>query len=232
VDTHRQEFPLAVAPVLRARELYRFFHSAQDETMALRGVSLDLAPGEFVALVGPSGSGKSTFVSCVAGLDEPDGGYVEIAGKRLTRRPERERDAVRARHFGIMLQSGNLFESLTVEANMLLQLSLARKREDGRMRTLLDELGLSDKSSARPSQLSGGEAARASLAVALVHAPDVLLADEPTAEVDAETEQRVLWQFAARRKTLGATLVVTHSEAVARHADRIVYMQDGRLVQP
>jgi putative ABC transport system ATP-binding protein len=231
MEPNRQELPLAVAqaPVLRARELYRFFHTAEDETMALRGVSLDVAPGEFVALVGPSGSGKSTFLACVAGLDEPDGGHVEVAGKRLTRRPEHERAALRAAHFGIMLQSGNLFEALTIEANMRLQLSLARKQPLDRLRGLLDELGLADKASAHPSELSGGEAARAALAVALVHAPDVLLADEPTAEVDAATEERVLALFAARRRTLGATLIVTHSEAVARHADRVVFMQDGRL---
>jgi putative ABC transport system ATP-binding protein len=217
-------------PLLRARELYRFFHAEEDETQALRGVSLAVAPGEFVAIVGPSGCGKSTLLSCLAGLDEPDGGHVEIGGKRLTRRPERERAALRAAHFGIMLQSGNLFETLTIEANMQLQLTLARKRDDGRIHSLLDELGLGDKPLARPAQLSGGEAARAALAVALVHEPDVLLADEPTAEVDAATEQRVVSLLLSRRERGTATVIATHSDALARRADRVVPMRDGRFL--
>jgi putative ABC transport system ATP-binding protein len=166
----------------------------------------------------------------MAGLDEPDGGHVEIAGKRLTRRPERERAAMRAAHFGIMLQAGNLFETMTVEANMLLQLSLARKRDDGRVPAVLAELGLGDKQTAHPVQLSGGEVARAALAVALIHEPDVLLADEPTAEVDAATEELVLALLAARRERGTATLIATHSEAVAKRADRVIAMQDGRFV--
>src|SRR5262249_54429345 len=102
------------APVIEAKDLYRFFHALEDETFALRGVSLTLRPGELVALVGPSGSGKSTLLSCLAGLDEPDGGHVEVEGKRITRRPEAERAAIRAASIGILLQYGNLLEHLTV----------------------------------------------------------------------------------------------------------------------
>jgi putative ABC transport system ATP-binding protein len=216
--------------VLQAHDLYRFYHIGDDETLALRGVSLDLAAGEFVAVVGPSGSGKSTLLACLAGLDEPDGGHVTLLGQRLTRRPEPERAARRAAHIGILLQAGNLFDHLTVEDNMLLQMQLARKVDRQRLAGLLEEVGLTARRAARPAQLSGGEAARAGLAVALAAAPAVLLADEPTGEVDAATEERILDIFAARRAAGAATLVVTHSAALAARADRVIHLADGRIV--
>ena len=113
---------------LEAVELYRFFHAQDDETFALRGVSLSVAPGEMVAVVGPSGSGKSTLLACLAGLDEPDGGHVEVGGERLSRRPEAERSRIRALSVGVLLQSGNLVEHLTVELALLDQLRDLRLR--------------------------------------------------------------------------------------------------------
>lgn len=107
---------------LEAHELYRFYHVGDDETRALRGVDLRVDAGELVALVGPSGSGKSTLLACVAGLDEPDGGHVDIMGQRLSRRPEAARARLRARHIGMLMQSGNLFDHLTVGANIALQI--------------------------------------------------------------------------------------------------------------
>ncbi len=216
--------------ILQAHDLYRFYHIGDDETLALRGVSLDLAAGEFVAVVGPSGSGKSTLLACLAGLDEPDGGHVTLLGHRLTRRPEPERAARRAAHIGILLQAGNLFDHLNVEENMLLQMHLARKVNRPRLDDLLDLVGLTARRQARPAHLSGGEAARAGLAVALAAAPAVLLADEPTGEVDAATEAQILRIFAARRQAGEVTLVVTHSAALAAHADRIIHLEDGRIV--
>src|ERR1700737_4900321 len=109
---------------LEAFDIYRFFHTRESETLALRGVSLRLDEGEMVALVGPSGSGKSTLLTCLAGLDEPDGGHVEIMGRRLSRRPEATRARLRARHIGILMQSGNLFDHLTVASNIALQIKL------------------------------------------------------------------------------------------------------------
>lgn len=215
---------------LEAFELYRFYHSGDDETAALRGISLQLEAGQFLALMGPSGSGKSTLLACLAGLDEPDGGHVEVMGSRLSRRPEAERCALRARHIGIMMQSGNLFEHLTVEDNMRLQMSLAGKDDASRVDRLLEAMGLARRRRASPSQLSGGEAARAGLAVALAADPPVLLADEPTAEVDTATEAGILTLLRQRCEAGAAILVATHSPALAATADGILRIRDGRLV--
>ncbi len=217
--------------VLEAHDLYRFYHTAEDETLALRGVSLQVRPGELVVVMGPSGSGKSTLLSCLAGLDEPDGGYVTVMGKRMSRRPEAERAAMRATHIGILLQSGNLFDHLTVEQNMLVQMRLAGKSDRRRAERLLDLLGIGKLGRAFPSQLSGGEAARAGLAVALSAAPALLLADEPTGEVDAATEQDILSVLETRRATGESTLVATHSQALASRADRIIRLADGRVIE-
>ncbi|TPK88548.1 ABC transporter ATP-binding protein [Mesorhizobium sp. B2-4-17] len=214
---------------LDAHEIYRFFHIGDDETAALRGVSFHVAAGEIVALVGPSGSGKSTLLACVTGLDEPDGGYVEVSGVRLTRRPEAHRTRVRAASFGILLQSGNLFGHLNVEQNLRLQMLLAKKPDDRRMASLLESVGLSHRARAFPTELSGGETARAGLAVTLAADPLILVADEPTAEVDSDTESRLIAHFEARRDTGLATLLATHSNALAQRADRIIRLKDGRI---
>ncbi|MDQ2805784.1 MAG: ABC transporter ATP-binding protein [Chloroflexota bacterium] len=216
--------------LLEAWDLYRFYHTGDDETRALRGVSLHLAAGELVALLGPSGSGKSTLLACLAGLDEPDGGHVTLLGQRLTRRPEAERAARRAAGLGILLQRGNLFAQLTIAENLRLQQQLARRVDPARITALLAEVGLPDRDSARPADLSGGEAARAGLAVALAAAPPVLLADEPTGEVDGATEVALLDLLTARRQSGAGTLVATHSAALAARADRVLHLRDGRLV--
>jgi putative ABC transport system ATP-binding protein len=216
-------------PALEAHELYRFFHAGDDETFALRGVSMSLAAGEVVAVVGPSGSGKSTLLACLAGLDEPDGGHVVVGGNRITRRPESLRASLRARFIGILLQSGNLIQHLTVEQNV----ALAGRLGDGERVVdpgeLLRSVGLENRRHARPSTLSGGEAARAGLAVALANDPPVLLADEPTGEVDAETETGVLDLLRARADAGKAVLVVSHSAHVASAADRVLHVSDGRI---
>lgn len=234
-------------PLIDGRELYRFYHIGDDETFALRGVSVSVHAGEMVAVVGPSGSGKSTLLACLAGLDEPDGGHVTIAGQRISRRDEATRARLRARWIGMLLQSGNLLEHLSVAQNIRAAQALVGKeprghpeagtgsntragrgsRPDGQ--TLLEDVGLGERSSARPSTLSGGESARAGLAVAMANDPPVLLADEPTGEVDRQAEAQVLGLLRGRADRGKAVLVVTHSERVAASADRIVRMVDGRI---
>src|SRR5690242_21107390 len=122
---------------IEAVELYRFYHAGDDEIFALRGVSLELRQGELLAVMGPSGSGKSTLLACLAGLDEPDGGHVELLGQRLTRRPEPLRARLRARHIGFLRQSGNLFQHLTLEGNVRLQMILAQKYDWRRIEHLM-----------------------------------------------------------------------------------------------
>jgi putative ABC transport system ATP-binding protein len=215
--------------VLEAFDLYQFFHTPESETLALRGVSLRLNEGELVALVGPSGSGKSTLLACLSGLDEPDGGYVELLAERLTRRAEAERARRRGANIGILMQSRNLFPSLSVTDNIQLTMSVAGKMDNDRAKNLLEEVGLADRAAARPGQLSGGELARAGLAVALAAAPRILLADEPTGEVDAVTESSILGLLSEQRRAGVAVLVATHSQALAARADRIIHLRDGRI---
>jgi putative ABC transport system ATP-binding protein len=217
------------APLIDARELYRFFHAGDDETFALRGVSVMVQPGEMVAVVGPSGSGKSTLLACLAGLDEPDGGHVIIAGQWITRRPEATRAGLRARWIGMLLQSGNLLEHLSVTQNIEAAQALAPRAPRRSPHGLLDDVGLAERASAQPSTLSGGEAARAGLAVAMANDPPVLLADEPTGEVDKQAERRVLGLLRGRADEGKAVLVVTHSHDVAQTADRVMHLVDGRV---
>ncbi|MEP7021389.1 MAG: ATP-binding cassette domain-containing protein [Pseudonocardiales bacterium] len=215
---------------LEARSLYRFFRAGEEETLALQGVSLCLEPGDFVAVVGPSGSGKSTLLSCLAGTDEPDGGTVRVAGQRLSHQPEPVRARMRARQVGLLFQSGNLLGHLTVAQNIALAQRLADNAHRTAMDTLLGSLGIGARAQSYPNQLSGGELARAGLAVALANDPVVLLADEPTGELDLGTERGVLDLLTERARSGVAILVASHSPAVAAAADRVVTLADGRIV--
>lgn len=221
--------PGRAVAVLEARSLHRFFRVGGQETLALQGVSLQVEPGEMVAVVGPSGSGKSTLIACLAGLDEPDGGSVHVAGHQLSHRSEPERARLRARHIGVLLQSANFIEHLTVAQNVALVQALAGRPAGTDPAALLATLEVSERGGAYPSRLSGGEAARAALAVAVANDPPILLADEPTGELDSTTEATVLALLA--RITAGgvAVVVASHSPAVAAAAGRRITLTDGQL---
>lgn len=218
----------APRPALEARSLYRFFRAGDDETLALQGVSLTLERGEFVAVTGPSGSGKSTLLACLAGMDDPDGGSVRIDGQRISHRREADRASMRARHIGVLFQNANLLEHLTLAQNLSLARSFAGRAQPDRP-DLLAQLGLQTRAKAYPSQLSGGELARAGLAVALANAPTVLLADEPTGELDSATESRVLDLIGAAAEAGTAVVVASHSPAVAAAAGRVIRLHDGKV---
>ncbi|MEU3910218.1 MULTISPECIES: ATP-binding cassette domain-containing protein [unclassified Streptomyces] len=223
----------AGAEMLTAHDLYRFYRSGVEETLALRGVSLSLRRGEILAVIGPSGSGKSTLLACLAGLDEPDGGYVYVGGERVSHLPEAARARVRARRIGVLLQSGNLLPHLDLAGNILLARSAARPPRSSSHRPdageLLDQVGLGARGRALVRELAGGERARAGLAVALANDPDVLLADEPTGELDGPTEQRILDLLQDRARRGAGVLLVTHSRQAVRIADRVIALYDGRI---
>nr|WP_286275972.1 ATP-binding cassette domain-containing protein [Mycolicibacterium sp. TUM20985] len=221
---------MSPGPVLEAASLYRFFRAGDEETLALRGVSMTLRAGEMVAVVGPSGSGKSTLLACLAGLDEPDGGFVRVAGDRISHRPEQTRARLRARRIGLLFQSRNLLGHLTVIQNVTLAQQFARRRPGALAPgVVLDSLGIAGRSDAYPNQLSGGELARAGLAVAVANAPVVLLADEPTGELDTASERVVLDILRRQADSGTAILIASHSPAVAAAANRTITLSDGLI---
>jgi putative ABC transport system ATP-binding protein len=209
--------------------LYRFFRAGDEETLALQGVSLEVAAGELVVVAGPSGSGKSTLLSCLCGLDEPDGGAVWIEGRRMSHQPEPVRAGLRAERIGFLGQSANLFEHLTVEANVSLVRRLAGRLGRKPTTALLGAVGLAHRGRAYPGELSGGEAARAGLAVAVAVDPAVVLADEPTGELDSGSEDGILALLVHATTSGTAVVVASHSPQVAAIADRVVHLRDGRV---
>jgi putative ABC transport system ATP-binding protein len=222
------------APVLAARGLHRFYRRdgrVDAEVAALRDVDLTVDSGEIVAVVGPSGSGKSTLLGLCAGLDEPDGGTVTIAGERMSHRPAPAQARLRGRRVGVVTQASGLVDHLDVLGNVRLAASFrnGRVRAD-QARDLLERLGLGARVHARPATLSGGETARANLAAALVGSPALLLADEPTAEVSRAEEAAILALLSESRPPGSGTVLVTHSSAVAGWADRVVELRAGRLL--
>jgi ABC-type lipoprotein export system ATPase subunit len=220
--------------VLEASGLYHIYRGAAVETVALRGARLALAAGSWTSVVGPSGSGKSTLLHVLAGLLQPSGGSVRLDGEDLTRLSAPERARRRRRDIGVVLQRDNLHPLLDLEGNVALPLRLdGRPPREVRARVegLLKEVGLADRRRHRPAQLSGGEAQRAAVAVALAPLPRVLLADEPTGELDEASATGVLDLLEAHRGRAGsAILTVTHNPRVAERADRRLAMRDGLVV--
>ena len=216
--------------LIEARELYRFFHSGDEEVKALRGVDVTVAKGELIALVGPSGSGKSTLLMCLAGLDEPDGGEVIVLGERMTRCEELVKSQIRSRAIGMMLQTNNLFDHLTVEQNIKFAQDIGGAYDTAWTQELVGQLGILSRQTARPAELSGGERARASLAVAMARKPEILILDEPTGEVDAEAEAAIIAMLKQHCKSGGAAVVATHNLALSKQATRVLPIKDGRIV--
>jgi putative ABC transport system ATP-binding protein len=217
---------------IQAHDLYRFYRSGDEETLALRGISLTVHSGEVVAVAGPSGSGKSTLLALLAGLDEPDGGHVVLAGERMSHRPEGQRTLLRRRLVGVLRQTGNLIEHLDVRANLELIRTLRGRRTSGGRSAaeLLEWMSLADRATALPAELSGGEVARAALAVALAGGPAIVIADEPTGELDLANERRVVALLREVAADGAAVVVASHSDVVAGAADRVLRIADGRWV--
>jgi putative ABC transport system ATP-binding protein len=217
---------------LQLRGVRKTFEADNAPVRALRGVDLDVSPGEFVALTGPSGCGKSTLLNLAAGLELADEGTIFVAGEEVTGQSEDELARMRRRHIGIVFQFFNLLEGVTVLENVALAAIIAgrkRRAAETRARDLLDLLGLGDKAGAVPGVLSGGQRQRLAIARALANEPTLVLADEPTGALDSDGGQEVI-ELLRRLHTGGQTiLLVTHDNAVAGAAERIVRMLDGRI---
>jgi putative ABC transport system ATP-binding protein len=223
------------APTLMARDVEKHIPLGRETIHILRGVSFDLRRGEMVALMGPSGSGKSTLLGIVAGLDRPTTGEVVLDGEEIGRLSERRLADVRARKVGMVFQSYNLIPTLTALENVQLPLYVPGRNghRPERARDLLADVGLGHRLNHRPSQLSGGEQQRVAVARALVADPPLLVADEPTGNLDTDTGHALMALLHDIRDRLGTSiLVATHNDDVAAQADRILRLRDGMLVQP
>src|ERR1700727_1760370 len=218
---------------LTVTALRKTFEAENAPVRALRGVDLTVESGEFVAVMGPSGCGKATLLNLVAGLDVPDEGTITVAGETVTGRSEDDLARLRRKHMGIVFQFFNLLEGMTVLENVVLPSVIAgrrRKMAETRARDLLDLLGIGDKAAAVPGVLSGGQRQRLASARALANQPTLLLADEPTGALDSAGGAEII-ELLRRLHQAGQTIIlVTHDQAVADAASRIVTMRDGRIV--
>ncbi len=218
--------------VLIGRDLCKDYPMNGQAVRALRGVSIEIRAGEYVAIVGPSGSGKSTLLQLIGGIDTPSSGTVEILGTRLDSLPDRELTRLRLTHMGFVFQRFHLLSVLTARENVELPMAeagLPARERRPRALELLAYVGLEHRAAHRPTQLSGGEMQRVAIARALANRPALLLADEPTGELDAATGEEILALF-SRLNRDGTTLaVVTHDERLAAQAGRVIHMLDGRI---
>jgi len=219
--------------VVVADDLTRRYGEGEAAVDALRGVSLEVRPGELVAVMGPSGSGKSTLMHLLAALDKPTSGTVTIAGQEVGSLSDSEVTKLRRRNIGFVFQFFNLLPMLTAEENIRLPLSIAGEKPDPAFfENLLDRVGLTDRRSHRPSELSGGQQQRVAIARALVSQPTVVFADEPTGNLDSKTGGEILELLRSSAEELGQTMVmVTHDAQAATIADRVLFLADGRIVE-
>lgn len=221
--------------VVACRNLVKDYGSGDSQVRALRGVDLEILPGELTLLVGPSGCGKTTLISILAGTLEPTGGDVSVLGMDLKRLSKREKAAFRAKNVGFVFQQFNLLPALTAAENVAVPLVIngfSKAAALARAAEILKAMGLGDRTTSLPSQLSGGQQQRVAIARALVHQPLLLVADEPTSAIDARTGQAIMELI--RQMTLQpnrVAVVVTHDARIFGFGDRIVTLEDGRVAQ-
>jgi putative ABC transport system ATP-binding protein len=224
------EQPPAAESLVGARDLFKIYRDGEIETVALRGTSFDLAEGDFASLVGPSGSGKSTLLWIMAGLSLPSAGRMLVAGRDLARLDESQRAEIRSQSIGVVFQRGNLIPFLTARENVVLAMGMRgrRPRTSRRARDLLGELGLTARVDHLPRQLSGGEAQRVGIALALANDPRLLLGDEVTGELDSATAEQVMELLLRIQGERNLTMfLVTHNPLVAGAARRHLTIVDG-----
>ena len=218
--------------ILETKDLRKIYGSGDTEVKALEGVNLNVENGEFVAIVGTSGSGKSTLLHMLGGLDRPTEGSVTVDGKDIFALKDEELTIFRRRKIGFVFQSYNLVPVLTVYENIVLPIQLdGRKVDEKFIGQIVKTLGLDGRLDALPSQLSGGQQQRVAIARALAAKPAIILADEPTGNLDSKTSQDVLGLLKVTSQKFSQTIVmITHNEEIAQMADRIIRIEDGRIV--
>ncbi len=220
---------------IEARDLRKTYHIGKIEVEALRGVSFSVQKGEFVSVVGPSGSGKSTLFYLLGGLTRADGGSVVLDGDDLAKLSDAQRTRMRKHKIGFVFQKFNLLPTLDARSNiqMAQEISGNSDKDPAYFNRITEMLGLSKRLPHRPSELSGGEQQRVALARALINKPTVVLADEPTGNLDSKNSEVVLSMLRKSNQELGQTvLMITHNPEAAKYGDRIIHMRDGQIVQP
>jgi len=218
-------------PVVAGHELTKRYGEGDAAVNALRGVSLEIEPASFTAIMGPSGSGKSTLMHLLAGLDRPTSGTVTIAGTEIGKLDDTDLTRLRRDKIGFVFQAFNLVPVLTAEENVRLPLTLAGRGDDGRVERLLEAVALADRRTHRPAELSGGQQQRVAVARALASEPAVIFADEPTGNLDSTTSQEILALLRRAVDEFGqAVVMVTHDATAASVSDRVVFLDDGNIV--
>ena len=225
---------MTARPAIELLDVHKGYREGDEDHVVLDGVDVRVAAGERVAVLGPSGSGKSTLLNLISGIDRPDRGVVRVGGVELTALSERDRTLFRREHLGFVFQFFNLIPTLTVLENLLLPLELSGDGENGagrhRALDLLDAVGLATRADAYPDRLSGGEQQRVAVARAIVHRPRVVLADEPTGNLDEDTGERVVTLLEELSEQDSLTLVVvTHARELAARMDRVFRVRHGRV---
>jgi putative ABC transport system ATP-binding protein len=223
-------------PIIEAIDLHKTYHIGKIEVPALRGISLNVEKGEFVSVVGPSGSGKSTLFYLLGGLTRADSGKVLIDGVDFATLSDAQRTRMRKSKIGFVFQKFNLLPTLDARSNIDVAIDIAGKngsRDDAYLEKIVGLLGLSKRLQHRPAELSGGEQQRVALARALVNRPAIVLADEPTGNLDSKNSEIVLKMLRHSNQELGQTvLMITHNPEAASYGDRIIHMRDGEIVEP
>jgi putative ABC transport system ATP-binding protein len=225
-----------MAAFIEAVELRKTYHVGKIEVPALRGISFSVPKGEFVSVVGPSGSGKSTLFYLLGGLTRADSGHVMVDGDDFAKLSDAERTRMRKSKIGFVFQKFNLLPTLSAQSNIDIALDIAGingRRDDAYFKTIVGLLGLEKRLPHRPSELSGGEQQRVALARALINKPAIVLADEPTGNLDSKNSEIVLNMLRHSNRELGQTvLMITHNPEAAEYGDRIIHMRDGAIVGP
>ncbi|MCH8156793.1 MAG: ABC transporter ATP-binding protein [Nitrospinae bacterium] len=220
------------SPIIRFKDVHKYYRVGDSQVTALAGVTLEILQGEFVSIMGPSGGGKTTLLNCLGGLDQPDQGEIYLKDRLLNRMSDRELTELRRKEIGFIFQFFNLLPTLTVRENVELPLLLSHsaKTQSSQVHALLDYVGLLHRGQSFPAELSGGEMQRVAIARALVHRPSIILADEPTGNLDSENGTKILELIKKASVDFDTTVVMaTHNPLIAKYGTRHFEIRDGLL---